>query len=82
MWNTRHSDRQDATYRSSASATWRFSQEEQQYHGRDCPNEVIKLLDTFAGCGGNFIDTANSYGGGKAEICSGSSSPIVTAKIT
>ena len=46
--------------------TWRFGQESDGVveTGRD---EAHQLLDAFAEHGGNFIDTANGYGGGDSE---------------
>ena len=48
--------------------TWRFGMEHEDSGvvetGRD---EAHELLDAFADRGGNFIDTANGYGGGDSE---------------
>ncbi|GAB3035151.1 aldo/keto reductase [Natronobiforma cellulositropha] len=46
--------------------TWRFGQESGGVveTGRE---EAHTLLDAFADAGGNFIDTANGYGGGDSE---------------
>ena len=46
--------------------TWRFGKESDGVveTGRE---EAHELLDAFAEAGGNFIDTANGYGGGKSE---------------
>ena len=46
--------------------TWRFNLESNGVveTNRD---DAHTLLDTFAAHGGNFIDTANGYGGGKSE---------------
>ena len=46
--------------------TWRFGKE---HEGTVETNreEAHELLDAFAECGGNFVDTANVYGGGQSE---------------
>lgn len=46
--------------------TWRFGKENDGVVETD-REEAHELLDTFADDGGNFIDTANSYGNGKSE---------------
>jgi aryl-alcohol dehydrogenase-like predicted oxidoreductase len=46
--------------------TWRFGQESGGVMETD-REEAHELLDAFAERGGNFIDTANGYGGGKSE---------------
>ena len=51
-----------------ALGTWRFGMEHEETGivetGRD---EAHELLDAYADMGGNFIDTANGYGGGDSE---------------
>jgi len=46
--------------------TWRFNNESGGTIETD-RGEAHELLDAFADLGGNFIDTANSYGNGKSE---------------
>nr|WP_200862266.1 aldo/keto reductase [Candidatus Halobonum tyrrellensis] len=46
--------------------TWRFGQESDGVVETD-REQAHELLDAFADAGGNFIDTANGYGGGKSE---------------
>jgi len=46
--------------------TWRFGKESDGVLETD-REEAHELLDAFAEGGGNFIDTANGYGGGKSE---------------
>ena len=46
--------------------TWRFGQESSGVVETD-REEARELLSAFADAGGNFIDTANGYGGGKSE---------------
>ncbi|MFB6136073.1 MAG: aldo/keto reductase [Halobacteriaceae archaeon] len=46
--------------------TWRFGKESDGVLETD-RETAHDLLDAFADAGGNFIDTANGYGGGKSE---------------
>jgi aryl-alcohol dehydrogenase-like predicted oxidoreductase len=46
--------------------TWRFGKESGGVVETD-REDAHELLDAFADHGGNFIDTANGYGGGKSE---------------
>ncbi|WP_435102774.1 aldo/keto reductase [Halarchaeum sp. P4] len=46
--------------------TWRFGKESDGVVETD-REQAHELLDAFADAGGNFIDTANGYGGGKSE---------------
>lgn len=47
--------------------TWRFNSEAEDGTIETDREEAHALLDTFADHGGNFIDTANGYGGGESE---------------
>lgn len=47
--------------------TWRFNAEAEDGSVETDRETAHKLLDTFAEHGGNFIDTANSYGEGDSE---------------
>jgi len=47
--------------------TWRFNNEAGDGTVETDREEAHELLDAFAEGGGNFIDTANGYGGGKSE---------------
>jgi len=37
------------------------------FGGRTTPEESVRILDAYAGAGGNFIDTANVYNDGRSE---------------
>ena len=47
--------------------TWRFNVEGDDGTVETDRDQAHELLDVFADHGGNFIDTANSYGNGKSE---------------
>lgn len=47
--------------------TWRFNKADGNGSVETDRQTAHELLDAFAEAGGNFIDTANSYGGGEAE---------------
>jgi aryl-alcohol dehydrogenase-like predicted oxidoreductase len=47
--------------------TWRFNSEAADGTVETTRAEAHDLLDAFAAAGGNFIDTANGYGGGESE---------------
>jgi aryl-alcohol dehydrogenase-like predicted oxidoreductase len=47
--------------------TWRFNNETQSGEIETTREEAHALLDAFDEHGGNFIDTANGYGGGESE---------------
>jgi aryl-alcohol dehydrogenase-like predicted oxidoreductase len=47
--------------------TWRFNNEATDGTVETTREEAHDLLDAFAAAGGNFIDTANEYGGGASE---------------
>lgn len=50
-----------------AFGTWRFGRETDEGELETGPEEAAELLDAYAAAGGNFIDTADVYGGGLAE---------------
>ncbi|MFB6150263.1 MAG: aldo/keto reductase [Haloarculaceae archaeon] len=51
-----------------ALGTWRFGMEHEDSGGVETGREEAhELLDAYAERGGNFIDTANGYGGGDSE---------------
>jgi len=51
----------------SLLGTWRFNRESDDGTVETNRETAHELLDRFAEHGGNFIDTANSYGNGKSE---------------
>lgn len=50
----------------AALGTWRFGHETEDGHEIE-RDTAMAMLDTFADAGGTFIDTADTYGGGRAE---------------
>ncbi len=50
-----------------AFGTWRFGRETDDGELETGPEEAEALLDAYVEAGGNFIDTADVYGGGRAE---------------
>ena len=47
--------------------TWRFGKETEQGNIEIDEDRAFELLDAYASAGGRYIDTADVYGGGKAE---------------
>ncbi|NHN61105.1 MULTISPECIES: aldo/keto reductase [Halorussus] len=47
--------------------TWRFGKETEQGNVEIDEDRAFELLDAYAAAGGRYIDTADVYGGGKAE---------------
>jgi aryl-alcohol dehydrogenase-like predicted oxidoreductase len=50
-----------------ALGTWRFGHETNDSEVEIGRNRAFELLDVYAAAGGTFIDTADTYGGGRAE---------------
>ncbi|ADQ66481.1 oxidoreductase, aryl-alcohol dehydrogenase like protein [Halogeometricum borinquense DSM 11551] len=50
-----------------AFGTWRFGRENDEGDIEVGPEQAHRLLDAYADAGGTFIDTADMYGGGRAE---------------
>ncbi|SFR57537.1 Predicted oxidoreductase [Halogeometricum rufum] len=50
-----------------AFGTWRFGREDDTGAVEVGPERAHRLLDAYADAGGTFIDTADMYGGGRAE---------------